>query len=146
MRSLPGRLATTAACWIPALLLVAVAVNQQRLARTAAISPWSGGGFGMFSTVDAPGNRHLHAFLLNDYIRRELPIAPDLQEEVRRATTLPTTRRLHRLATRLAATESGGPTTWDEIEIQVWAVDYAPGTLIPSGRLVRKERFALGGP
>jgi len=48
----------------PIILLIAVALHQIFLARSAALSPWSGGGFGMFSTLDHGSRRHLHTFVL----------------------------------------------------------------------------------
>lgn len=145
MRSLIGRLLGTIPFWLPAVLLTVVAVNQLRLAGTEALSPWSGGGFGMFSTTDAPGNRHLHAFVQNEGVRREVAIPFDLADSVRRATTLPTRARLGALAAELALLESGGSFRWDEIELQVWAVDY-DAALLPDGRLVRRERFHIASP
>lgn len=145
MRSLIGRLFGTIPFWLPAVLLTAVAVSQLRLAGTEALSPWSGGGFGMFSTTDAPGNRHLHAFVQNEGVRREVAIPFDLADSVRRATTLPTRARLGALAAELALLESGGSFRWDEIELQVWAINY-DATLLPDGRLVRRERFHIAVP
>ena len=138
-----GRLPTTVARWLPPALLVLVAANQFRLAHTEDISPWSGGGFGMFSSTDAPNNRHLHAFVQNEGIRREVAIPAELEVAVRRATTLPTRRRLERLGEQLASLESDGRIRWDEIELQVWALTYEPETLLPAGRLVRRERFPI---
>ena len=40
-------------------LLVLVALNQIRLAHTSWLSPWKGGGFGMFSSTDDPGQRFI---------------------------------------------------------------------------------------
>ena len=139
------RLSGTLPYWLPAVLLTLVAVNQLRLAGTVALSPWSGGGFGMFSTTDSPGNRHLHAFVQNEGIRREVTIPSDYADRVRRATTLPTRRRLGALAADLALLESGGRINWDEIELQVWAVDYET-TLLPNGRMVTRERFRIASP
>ena len=48
-----------AAAWITPAVLGAVAVVQFAYARFATLSPWKGGGFGMFSTVDSPGARFL---------------------------------------------------------------------------------------
>lgn len=138
------RLVAAVPYWLPALLLATVAANQLRLAKTESLSPWSGGGFGMFSSTDSPGNRHLHAFVQNDGIRREVAIPPDLAETVRRATTLPTRARLGSLAAELALLESHGSITWDEIVLQVWAVEYDPDSLAPGGRLVTTERYAIG--
>ncbi len=146
MIALVRRLAGSAPYWLPAVLLVAVATNQMRLAHVEGLSPWSGGGFGMFSTTDAPGNRHLHAFVQNEGIRREVAVTADLHRTVRRATTLPAQARLRALADELSQRESGGRIAWDEIEIQIWAVNYNPATLAPGGRLVRKERFAVAAP
>lgn len=44
---------------IPAVLLVAVAVCQVTAARTNTLSPWKGGGFGMFASIDSPISRTL---------------------------------------------------------------------------------------
>lgn len=137
------RLAATVRYWLPAALLTLVATNQLRLAATEGLSPWSGGGFGMFSSTDSPGQRHLHAFVQNAGIRREVALPADLAETVRRATTLPSRRRLSGLAAELAELESGGSVRWDEIDLQVWAIDHDPRTLAPRGRLVRIERFDL---
>jgi len=137
------RLAATVRYWLPAALLTLVATNQLRLAATEGLSPWSGGGFGMFSSTDSPGQRHLHAFVQNAGIRREVALPADLAETVRRATTLPSRRRLSSLAAELAELESGGSVRWDEIDLQVWAIDHDPRTLVPRGRLVRIERFDL---
>lgn len=146
MIALVRRLAGSAPLWLPALLLVAVGANQLRLTRVENLSPWSGGGFGMFSTTDAPGNRHLHAFVQNEGIRREIAVTTDLQRQVRRATTLPTRTRLRALADELMLREYGSRVAWDEIEIQVWAVEYDLATLAPGGDLVRKEKFAVAAP
>lgn len=130
-------------CWLPAVLLSIVAVNQLRLAFTESLSPWSGGGFGMFAATDSPGHRHLHAFVQNDDIKREVAIPPELTDAVLRATTLPTRSRLDALAAELAALEATSSIQWNEIVLQVWTVDYATPGLQPGGRLVRTERFAV---
>ncbi|MFG0284756.1 MAG: hypothetical protein ACF8R7_10080 [Phycisphaerales bacterium JB039] len=41
----------------PTFLMCAIALRQMWLATTDTLSPWKGGGFGMFATVDSPGNR-----------------------------------------------------------------------------------------
>jgi hypothetical protein len=145
MRRLTTILADPVTRWLPAVLLAVVAVNQLRLAHTVSLSPWSGGGFGMFSTTDSPDNRHLHAVVQNDFIRREVAIPQELATETLRATTLPTRKRLGALAAELALIESGGLIAWDEIEVQVWKVDYQPGSLEPHGWLLKKERFTIAG-
>ncbi len=45
--------------WMPSVLCIAIALTQMVLARTQNLSPWLGGGFGMFSGLDSPMNRVL---------------------------------------------------------------------------------------
>ena len=145
MRRLTTILSGPVALWLPAVLLATVAMNQLRLAHTESLSPWSGGGFGMFSTTDSPDNRHLHAVVQNESIRREVAIPKALATETLRVTTLPTRKRLGALAAELALIESDGLIVWDEIEVQVWVVEYQAGSLAPHGRLLTKERFTIAG-
>ena len=41
--------------WLPVALLLVVAGVQVALVKTEGLSPWKGGGFGMFSTTDDAG-------------------------------------------------------------------------------------------
>lgn len=121
---------------LPALLLVAVASHQIGLARTAQLSAWSGGGFGMFATTDAWGRRHLHAWAVRPGIRRELEVPPELRDTARRALALPDERRMRALARALAEIEidaepEAGPLA--AIEIQILATRFDRETLGPSG-------------
>jgi hypothetical protein len=121
---------------LPAALLVAVALHQIWLARTAHLNAWSGGGFGMFSTTDAWGRRHLHAWAVWPGARRELTVPEELREEQRRVLALPSEGRLRELALALAELEAEfdpeAPAP-DSIEIQVFATRFDPETLGPSG-------------
>jgi hypothetical protein len=123
--------------YLPAALLIATACTQLCLAQSAGLSPWSGGGFGMFSTLDAGGSRHLHAIALRPGIRRELAIPDSLDEEVLKAITLPSDERLRALARTLAELPNpdSGPLT--AMEIQVWAQSFDAKNLDPSGTLLR---------
>jgi hypothetical protein len=118
-------------------------VNQLWLAQHGRLSPWSGGGFGMFSTTDSPAHRHLHAFVANESVMREVRLPEAWQERVLRVTTLPSRERVAALASDIAALESGGAVRWDQVTVQVWAVDYDPVTLVLSGRLLRSERVDI---
>ena len=46
---------------LPAAILVMVALLQLYLTHTANLSPWKGGGFGMFGAIDAPDMRVIQA-------------------------------------------------------------------------------------
>lgn len=93
-----------AAAWLPACVLILVAANQVRLTARTGLSPWKGGGFGMFSTIDSPGERFLQAHLLCDS-EESIPveIPAQLSSELRRLTHLPSEEELRRFSARLVA-------------------------------------------
>ena len=65
MTPVPKPAKTTRPRWwwhLPSAVLIGVACHQIWLTRSANLTPWSGGGFGMFSTIDGWGNRFLQAF------------------------------------------------------------------------------------
>ena len=78
-------------CRVVPLLLLGVALTQMVMAHTLQLSPWKGGGFGMFSTVDSPGMRFL-AIRARDVDGQEIQVI--LEEtpgprELRRFASLP---------------------------------------------------------
>jgi hypothetical protein len=115
-----------------------VAINQTRLVFTESLSPWSGGGFGMFSTTDAATDRHLHVYQVTSRLRRELNLPAELDDAVRRALTLPSERQLRMLAALL--TEHLGRVSNRSIEIQVWSNHYETADLRPQSRVLRFYR------
>ena len=132
--------------YLPSAVLIGVACHQIWLTRSANLTPWSGGGFGMFSTIDGWGNRNLQAFAIRPGIRRELEIPPALQEVTRRARAFPSETNLRALAAALAdaPTPDVGPLA--AIEIQMWSTDYDPVTLAPTGSLLRSLSVAVDAP
>jgi hypothetical protein len=87
---------------VPSLLIV-VAVGQTYLARTGGLSPWKGGGFGMFSTVDTPSARFLRAYLVRGSEQIPILVPRGLQPMAVEIRTFPRPRPLKSLAERLAA-------------------------------------------
>lgn len=126
---------------LPILIMVVVAGNQHRLAHTRDLSPWSGGGFGMFASVDSPNGRHLRAYVQNSGVRKEIVFPSDLDDEVLRAATLPSDYRLRRLADSISMLEADSSFTWDEAVIEVFSVRYDTESLTPEGVLLRAARF-----
>jgi hypothetical protein len=122
---------------LPALALVAVAVAQIVAARTGTLSPWLGGGFGMFATTDSWNRRHLHAVALRPGLHEELALPDFLKVEVRRALALPNERHLAALARELERldAEHGDPDAGplEAIAIRVYRVRHDRDTLAPSG-------------
>ena len=70
---------------LPVALLLAVAGAQVTLTRTAGLSPWKGGGFGMFSTTDDAGRRWVRVFVSAPERSEEIAIAPSLEDAAKRA-------------------------------------------------------------
>lgn len=112
-------------CVAAPLLLVAVAGGQVYVARTAGLSPWKGGGFGMFSTVDAPAARFLRAYLLRDSEEIPVMIPRGLQPFAAEVRTLPHPRSLRLLAEKLA----GG--TWVPYRFTTAVQRYLDGSGAP---------------
>jgi hypothetical protein len=133
---------------LPALLLVAVACLQIFAAKTGTLSPWLGGGFGMFATTDSPARRHLHAVALRPGLRQELEIPRGLEREMRKALGHPTPDRLRALARGLEAIESaeGDPhaAPLEAIEIAVYRLRFDRETLAPNGELLASLRVEAG--
>jgi hypothetical protein len=133
---------------LPPLLLISVAVAQIAAAKTGPLSPWLGGGFGMFASTDSWSRRHLHAVALRPGLREELELPDFLRVEVRRALALPTERNLHALARELEAyeREAGDPDAGplEAISIRVVRARFDRDTLAPSGEPIASLEVPTG--
>lgn len=123
--------------WYLPSLLILVAGNQLRLVSTVNLSPWWGGGFGMFATTDGWATRHLHVFAIRSGVRRELEIPPSLGKKVRRVLTLPSDAQLQALAHQFADVPTPDEGPLEAIELQVWAMQFDPDILAPSSTPIR---------
>jgi hypothetical protein len=122
---------------LPAALLVAVACAQVTLARTAGLSPWKGGGFGMFSTTDDGGRRRVRIFASAPERSEEMAISLSLEDAVRRAAVLPGDVQLTRVARLVVEREGRHRRPVDTVRIETWRIQYAAGTLSATTRLMR---------
>ena len=111
---------------LPIALLVAVALHQLGATIYGDLTPWLGGGFGMFATLDTPGNRVLSVHLLEPDFRREILIPESLSDAAERACAFPTRRRLADLAVRLAESPQYDHRTAEAVELTVWRVRPEP--------------------
>jgi hypothetical protein len=124
---------------LPPAILVAVALCQIVLAQTLDLSPWVGGGFGMFASTDGRGYRHLHIFALQEGVQQEIFPPRALEDRVRRARSLPSERNLRRLALELGEHR----TSTRAIRVQVFKTDFDRKTLRPTSHLLREVEVAL---
>jgi len=136
------RLPHTWAVAVPALTLCAVAALQLWLAHTSHLSPWCGGGFGMFSTLDGWRVRHIHAVVLGPGWRRELVIPAPLRGAAARASALPDEHRLRRLGAQLLARSPGA----DRVELRVFAPRFEPETVQPAATQIAALGVERDGP
>ena len=128
---------------VPVALLVAVAAVQVTLVYTADLSPWKGGGFGMFSTTDDSGRRHVRIFVSAKDRSEEITIAPSLEDVADRAAVLPTDYQLTRLAQRVVAREARYQRPVDVVRIDTWRIVYAPLTLTATSQLIRSFEYRV---
>lgn len=98
----PKQIRLTALVWGAPVLLCAVACLQIFLAMTKSLSPWKGGGFGMFSTVDSPDARFLRIYLINGNEETAVVLPDSLKMLGREVQTIPNPTLLSKLAQRLA--------------------------------------------
>ena len=122
---------------VPALLLVAVAIVQIGLSERVGLTPWKGGGFGMFSTLDHSGFRRIDVVIDAPDRSEHLEIAPSLQLEAARATALPVDWLLRDLAAGIAARERRQDRAVSRVTLSVWSADFDRTTLRGSERPLR---------
>jgi len=129
---------------LPAALLVAVALAQIALARHAALSPWLGGGFGMFASTDGWTRREVRAVAVREGLRRPLAPMRDAPAAARRAAGLPDDAGLRALARELARLPTRDTAPLRAIELQVWGLRFDPETLEPRRHLLRGMTVPAG--
>jgi hypothetical protein len=114
---------------LPVVILVAVATLQISLAQTASLTPWKGGGFGMFSTSDHAGQRAIRIVATAPDRSEEIAVSPSLQDAADRVTALPGERQLARLGGLVAARERRYGRPVESIRIECWQTEHDPQTL-----------------
>ena len=98
--------------WVAPLILTMVAVTQVLVATISDLTPWRGGGFGMFSTLDSPNQRFLRVAATTS---TEGEVLVDLRElfpddsrgrtEVLKALAQPSRSNLDRLGSTLGSAD-----------------------------------------
>ena len=128
---------------LPAVLLAVVALAQIQLARSEHLSPWKGGGFGMFSSSDVQAYRTLRVYGRRGAAAFELPIPDALGDAALRARLFPTEPRLRELGRRLAeeAGEALGPLSG--VRVEAWRRRFEADGLVPHPTLLREVELDL---
>lgn len=131
---------------IPALLLFVVALHQTYLVHAQGLSPWKGGGFGMFSTTDTSQERHLRVRVSGPGGEREIDLPDPLWGQAGLAIILPSERRLRALAEAIAAhLRRQGSEPISRVDVSVSHLQYDPRTLAPRGVILREHSLMIEG-
>ena len=121
--------------FLPALVLIAVA--QIYSVQTAGLSPWKGGGFGMFSSTQLGMTRYVRVFVSAQDRSEELAIPESLIDSADRAATLPTNSQLQSLPLKVAARERRNNRMVSELRIEVWGSEYEKVNLASISKKIR---------
>lgn len=108
---------------LPPVLLLAVASTQMTLARTSLLSPWKGGGFGMFASIDGLPFRQVRVFVEAPGRSREIALPESLEIAGAKAATWPHARALEDLARAMMARERSRGRPVDFVRVEVWRAD-----------------------
>ncbi len=133
--------------WLPCLLLLAGASNHFILVQTENLSPWLGGGFGMFASTDVGASRLLVITATNENgDEYTVPLKGRLKKLKYRARGLPAKSQLEVLARatwkkleKKPIDESGSPLT--SLRIEVWKTHYHATSLRPEQTQIALEQF-----
>ena len=124
--------------WLAPGALVVIALHQIALAQLADLSPWKGGGYGMFSTTDHGGARFLRVYALDAGGERRVPLPPELVNRSYRVRDLPSPRGLRRLAREIAAAAPESVAGSASLRLEVWRTVHDPITLEPRRAVLRE--------
>jgi hypothetical protein len=127
--------------WLPTILLFVIAMVQIMLAKTAALSPWKGGGFGMFSTTDGTAFRYIRIFVEAPERSEELEIAPSQEDAAARAQLFPSDTLLTGLARAVVAREKRYSRPVRMVRLEVWRTEFSAGSLNATKRRLRSFTF-----
>ena len=105
---------------LPTLLLFVVAFAQMLLARTSLMSPWKGGGFGMFASVDGLPFRSIRIYVTAADRSEELAVPASLEDEARRLATWPRQPSLQAFAQSVVDREQRRSRPVESVRVEVW--------------------------
>jgi hypothetical protein len=122
---------------LPPLLLTVVALLQIVLARTADLTAWKGGGFGMFSTLDHGAYRGVDIVVDAPDRSESLEIPPSLEIAAARAAAFPVDWLMRDLAERVVMRERRYERAVSRVTVTAWRADFDRAALRASERPLR---------
>jgi hypothetical protein len=131
---------------LPTALLLAVAVTQIVLVRVADLSPWKGGGFGMFATTDGTAFRYVRLFVDAPGRSEEMNVTESLEMAAVRAQLFPSHRFMTRLGEAVGAREVRHGRDVATVRVEVWRIEFSDQPLRASERRLRTLTIAIAQP
>ena len=125
---------------IPPAVLVLVALGQVHLTRSQDLTPWKGGGFGMFSTSDGD-SRMIQAWVGGPLGERKFVIPESWG--TREVKFLPSTERLMGLGERIAADERSRGVPVERVRVVVLRAIFDVETMKPRYELIREATIEI---
>lgn len=121
---------------LPALLLAAVALHQLHAVRTYDLTPWKGGGFGMFASTDVGPARRLEVSLLRGASSVRVQVPEAVREQAGAVRRLPTQERLEALGRAVGAALPDSAGVYRAIRVEFWRIHF-DDALEPTWSLAR---------
>ena len=126
---------------LPAVILAVVATAQVVQTQLRMLSPWKGGGFGMFATLDGRPFRYARLFVSAPERSEELAVPASLEDLAASVEILPGDTQLERLARAVVTREHERGRPADQVRVEVWRVEFAAASLAPRHHLLRRYEF-----
>ena len=128
---------------LPAAVLAIVACTQIWASRTHGLSPWKGGGFGMFASLDSRPFRYARVFVHATDRDEELAVTSSLERAAASAELLPTARQLDRLARAVAAREQRQGRPVERVRVEIWHERFSRESLAPETKRLRDHEHLV---
>ena len=132
--------------WTPTAILLLVAALQVTLATRASLSPWKGGGFGMFATTDGSAFRRVRLYVDGPDRSEEIAIPLSLDSMASRAALYPSERLLTTLARAVAARELRHGQVTEQVRVDVSRVAFERDPLTAVERPLKSLTYVVPPP
>jgi hypothetical protein len=126
---------------LPPSLLFLVALGQVYLAHTADLTPWKGGGFGMFSTNDGE-SRRVEVWVIGPQGERQIEV-PSYDRGAMALAAFPTVERLNEFGRRVGESERSRGLEVERVRVAVWRPDFQVQTMERRREPIRESVVVL---
>ena len=127
--------------YLPPLILCLVAFLHFYLVRTHGLTPWKGGGFGMFSTNDHEA-RLIEVWVADAQGERRVEVASAQRSTP--LTAMPSEERMAAMGRRVAESERSRGVGVHQVRVAAWRTDFVAPAMSPQRVLIREVVINVG--